>query len=141
MCVRERTDGLMMYLQTVWWRKSITAGSQTHEDRRRREVRQHPETTRKNPNGPESSRSSRWISTLTHHLGSLIIFLSIFRRTVGLPAASRMRRRWMKRKKGLDSVENSHDSAYRCKNVLFQTVTEVSVTLPEASCFSNLVCC
>lgn len=26
----ERSDGLMMYLQTVWQRKSVTAGSEDH---------------------------------------------------------------------------------------------------------------
>lgn len=35
----------MMYLQTVWRRKSVTAGWQNREDRkRRREVRRGPET-------------------------------------------------------------------------------------------------
>lgn len=41
-CVCVRTDGLMMYLQTVWRRKSITAGPGKHGDKRRTEVRGDP---------------------------------------------------------------------------------------------------
>lgn len=50
----------MMYLQTVWRRKSVTAGWQNREDRkRRREVRRGPETWCPPPPG-QTRTESHW---------------------------------------------------------------------------------
>lgn len=69
----ERSDGPMMYLQTVWRRKSVTAGSRKQEDRKRRAVRHLPELMRKNPSttGTGTGTGGRTSPTMIHSGGYL----------------------------------------------------------------------